>query len=74
MAVGDAKFQAKCRERIDELVASGVTLLFVSHAMETVESICDRAIWLRQGRVVEDGEAAEVLAMYAQPSSSQPEG
>lgn len=66
MAVGDAKFQAKCRERIDELVAGGVTLLFVSHAMEAVASICDRAIWLRQGRVVEDGQAKAVIAAYTQ--------
>lgn len=74
MAVGDAKFQAKCRERIDELVAGGVTLLFVSHAMETVAAICDRAIWLRQGRVVEDGKAAAVIAKYAQTPVAQPPG
>ncbi|MDA0206984.1 MAG: ABC transporter ATP-binding protein [Acidobacteria bacterium] len=74
MAVGDAKFQAKCRDRIDALVAGGVTLLFVSHAMEAVASICDRAIWLKQGRVVEDGEAATVIAMYAPTSGSRPAG
>ena len=66
MAVGDAKFQAKCRKKIDELVASGVTLLFVSHAMDSVAAICDRAIWLREGRVVEDGNAAAVIDAYAQ--------
>jgi ABC-type polysaccharide/polyol phosphate transport system ATPase subunit len=74
MAVGDAKFQAKCRERIDELVAGGVTLLFVSHAMETVASICDRAIWLGEGCVVEDGKAAAVIAKYTQTPGSQPQG
>jgi ABC-type polysaccharide/polyol phosphate transport system ATPase subunit len=68
MGVGDARFQAKCRERIDELVAGGVTLLFVSHAMDTVEAICDRAIWLKQGRVIQDGEAAAVIAAYTQAS------
>jgi lipopolysaccharide transport system ATP-binding protein len=73
MGVGDANFQAKCRERIDQLVAGGVTLLFVSHAMETVASICDRAIWLRQGRVAQDGEAPAVIAAYTQSSSPQPE-
>lgn len=66
MGVGDAKFQTKCRERIDELVAGGVTLLFVSHALDSVEAICDRAIWLKKGRVVQDGEAAAVIAEYTQ--------
>jgi ABC-type polysaccharide/polyol phosphate transport system ATPase subunit len=50
------------------LVAGGVTLLFVSHAMDTVEAICDRAIWLKQGRVIQDGEAAAVIAAYTQAS------
>jgi ABC-type polysaccharide/polyol phosphate transport system ATPase subunit len=72
MGVGDTRFQAKCRERIDQLVAGGVTLLFVSHAMGTVEAICDRAIWLREGRVVEDGRAAAVIAAYTQTSSPRP--
>lgn len=66
MGVGDAKFQAKCRDRIDQLVAGGVTLLFVSHSMDTVESICERAIWLKQGRVVQDDQAAAVVAAYTQ--------
>jgi lipopolysaccharide transport system ATP-binding protein len=68
MAVGDGKFQAKCRQKIDELVAGGVTLLFVSHAMDAVAEICDRAIWLRQGHVAEDGAAAAVIAAYTQAS------
>jgi lipopolysaccharide transport system ATP-binding protein len=68
MGVGDARFQAKCRERIDELVAGGVTLLFVSHAMGTVEEICDRAIWLKQGRVIQDGQAAAVAEAYTRSS------
>lgn len=72
MGVGDARFQAKCRDRIDELVAGGVTLLFVSHAMDAVREICDRAIWLKQGKVVQDGEAAAVIKAYAEASGPPP--
>lgn len=54
----------KCRKKIDELVARGVTLLFVSHAMESVLTICERAICLSEGRLRADGKSAEVIAAY----------
>jgi lipopolysaccharide transport system ATP-binding protein len=64
LAVGDALFQKRCYQRIDELRAKGTTLLFVSHDQETVRSITDRAILLDQGRVRATGSSAEVLLEY----------
>ncbi len=64
LAVGDAAFQRKCLERIDDLRRQGVTILFVSHSPEIVQSICSRAVWLDQGRLVTDGPADMVVARY----------
>ena len=65
MSVGDAKFQAKCRTKIDELADGGATLLFVSHAMESVESMCERAVWISEGEIKIDGNASEVVSRYS---------
>jgi lipopolysaccharide transport system ATP-binding protein len=62
LAVGDYSFQLKCLERIRQLQKQGVTILFVSHDFEAVESLCTRAIWLEQGRLQADGDAATLVA------------
>lgn len=62
LAVGDYSFQLKCLERIRQLQAQGVTILFVSHDFEAVESLCTRAIWLEHGLVQGQGEVKEILA------------
>jgi len=49
LSVGDAAFQFKCFQRLEELTQSGTTLLFVSHSMEMVKTFCERAIYLKQG-------------------------
>ncbi|MGH2447357.1 MAG: ABC transporter ATP-binding protein [Chloroflexota bacterium] len=64
LAVGDAAFQQKCMERIYELKAEGRTLMFVSHAADTVKKLCERAIWLHQGVLKADGPSDMVLAQY----------
>ena len=64
LAVGDAAFQRKCMRRINELTRSGVTFLFVSHDTETVRKICNIAIYLNQGAVIEVGGAKEVCLEY----------
>jgi ABC-type polysaccharide/polyol phosphate transport system ATPase subunit len=64
IAVGDAGFQYKCVERMSELVREGRTLVFVSHEMSAVETLCDRAILLDHGRVQHDGPADEVVKSY----------
>ena len=64
LAVGDARFQAKCFRRINELKERGVTILFVSHATEQVAMHCTRALLLDHGRLVEDGHPREVSNHY----------
>jgi ABC-type polysaccharide/polyol phosphate transport system ATPase subunit len=61
LAVGDYSFQLKCLERIRQLQAQGVTILFVSHDFEAVESLCTRAIWLENGVLQQQGEATVIL-------------
>lgn len=64
LAVGDAEFQKKCLGRMGETARSGRTVLFVSHNMAAVESLCDRAIWLDGGRAIADGAPADVISQY----------
>ncbi len=64
LAVGDAPFQAKCFRKIRELQAKGTTLLFTSHEMGTVRSLCSRALWLKEGAVQALGPSEEVARAY----------
>ena len=64
LAVGDAGFQQKCLNRINEVVQSGTTLLFVSHDLAAVHATCDRALWLANSVVRADGPTRDVLALY----------
>jgi hypothetical protein len=64
LAVGDAVFQAKCVERMMQLVARRKTLLFVSHDLTAVESLCRRAVFLLGGRIVADGDVKNVIKRY----------
>lgn len=66
LAVGDAAFQRKCFQRIEDFRAAGTTLLFVSHDLETIRKICTRAVFLREGRLVRFGPAKEVCDEYEQ--------
>jgi ABC-type polysaccharide/polyol phosphate transport system ATPase subunit len=69
LAVGDQRFQAKCLDRILRFWNQGKTLLFVSHFPELVRSLCDKAIWLDEGRLVLSGSPEGVLEAYAADSS-----
>jgi ABC-type polysaccharide/polyol phosphate transport system ATPase subunit len=64
LAVGDAGFQQKCLNRISEVVASGTTLLFVSHDLAAVQATCERSLWLADSAVRADGPTREVLDLY----------
>ena len=66
LAVGDAEFQRRCLGRMEELSRHGRTVLFVSHNMQVLARLCDRAILLREGQVVKDGPSEEVVAQYLQ--------
>jgi lipopolysaccharide transport system ATP-binding protein len=64
LAVGDVFFQQKCFDRIRSFTASGTTLLFVSHSMGTVMGICNRALYIRQGRLAFDGAPRTAADRY----------
>lgn len=73
LAVGDLEFQERCLERISELHSRGATILFVSHDMETVNKVCDRAVWLEHGRVEAEGSARDVTRSYVQAVGAAPD-
>jgi ABC-2 type transport system ATP-binding protein len=64
LAVGDASFQEKSRNRMMELIGSGAAVVLVSHDMATVRSLATRAIWLDAGKVVMSGDPEEVVTAY----------
>ena len=64
LAVGDHAFQGKCLARIHELKEKGVTIVLVSHDLQTVARVCDRTIWLDHGLLRDDGSTADVLDRY----------
>jgi ABC-type polysaccharide/polyol phosphate transport system ATPase subunit len=64
LAVGDEAFQRKCLEKIAQLQTRGKTILFVSHSMEAIRSLCTRALWLHQGRVKMIGDVEQVVDAY----------
>lgn len=64
LAVGDFQFQQKCEERINQMRAHGVTILFVSHSIEQVQRICHRALWLDHGHLKMIGPVDEVCPAY----------
>jgi lipopolysaccharide transport system ATP-binding protein len=66
LAVGDAAFVAKCKERISRLRAAEKTLLLVSHDLEAVERWCDEVVWLDQGKVKDRGDPRRVIDHYRQ--------
>jgi ABC-type polysaccharide/polyol phosphate transport system ATPase subunit len=64
LAVGDAEFAERCRERIDSLQAAGSTLIMVSHGTDAIQAQSTRCIWLEQGAIVADGPTRPVLDAY----------
>jgi lipopolysaccharide transport system ATP-binding protein len=64
LGVGDAPFQSKCFKRLRQLIADGTSVLFVSHDISTVSSICSQALWLKNGRTELWGEAKKVAKDY----------
>lgn len=65
LSVGDFLFQKKCEDRINELVKEhGTTLLFVSHSIDQVESLCKQALWIEKGNMRMQGSAEEVCEAY----------
>ncbi len=64
LAVGDQHFQEKCFAKLKELKESDKTIIIVSHSLESIKQLCDRAIWLSDGEIREDGKVDKVIADY----------
>ncbi len=72
LAVGDAAFQKKCLGRIGDIASKeGRTIMFVSHNMGSIQSLCDKTIWLNAGKVMEDGVTQQVVQSYLQSSTPE---
>jgi lipopolysaccharide transport system ATP-binding protein len=69
LAVGDAGFQKKCLGKMGEVAKEGRTVLFVSHNMAAVEALCNRAYWLKEGRLVDSGAVSDIIRRYLEDLS-----
>ena len=77
LSVGDEEFSAKCIAKIQEMKYRGVTLVFVTHQLDQVRNLCDRALWLDHGEAVQIGDPVRVVDAYLQavaaPHAAPPE-
>ncbi|MCU6709195.1 ABC transporter ATP-binding protein [Paenibacillus sp. J5C_2022] len=64
LAVGDYTFREKCEKRVNEMIQSGTTVLFVSHSITQIEKLCNRVLWLERGIVKEHGQTDVVCSRY----------
>ena len=64
LGVGDESFQQKCANRIAQFRQNGASILFVSHSMSTIQSMCQRAAWLDHGKLMAMGEPTQVIQAY----------
>lgn len=64
LAVGDANFQRKCLQKMDDVSKSGRTIIFVSHQMGTIAQLCTRALLLQEGKLVYEGQTSDVIDVY----------
>lgn len=71
LAVGDAMFRQKCITRIEELVARGSSIVFISHNLWLVQSVCKSAIYLEKGQVKFMGDTSEAISLYDQALSEE---
>lgn len=65
LSVGDMAFQAKSEAKMKSMIGGGTTVLYVSHSIESIKSICSKAVWLEHGQVVKIGSAEEVCNEYS---------
>ncbi len=68
LAVGDVAFQRKCLGKMDDVSQHGRTVIFVSHNMQAVRSLCKRVIWLQEGQLHRAGESSAIVDEYVQAS------
>jgi lipopolysaccharide transport system ATP-binding protein len=70
LAVGDAAFQKKCLGKMGDVAREGRTVLFVSHNLVAIESLCGRALWIDGGRIVREGPPGAVVSEYVRAAFS----
>jgi ABC-type polysaccharide/polyol phosphate transport system ATPase subunit len=71
LAVGDAAFQAKCKQKFSDFKEAGRTVILVTHSMNQVSAMCDQVAWLNQGRLAAVGDAKSVIAAYKDDIATQ---
>ncbi|MDZ4835094.1 MAG: ABC transporter ATP-binding protein [Candidatus Melainabacteria bacterium] len=71
LAVGDIRFERKCRRRMDEMRARNKTIIFVSHNMRLVSKFCDKAVLLNNGQMIAEGPVTEIVPMYEKLMDSE---
>lgn len=71
LAVGDANFQAKCFAKLRDLKAKGITIVIVTHDSGTIQSFCDRAIWIEDGHIQFDGDSTTAIDKYLEYMSNE---
>lgn len=64
LSVGDLNFQKKSENKMRSLISGGTTVLYVSHSIESIKSLCDKVVWLEHGKVIQVGTAEKVCAAY----------
>lgn len=64
LAVGDARFVAKCMRRINDIKESGATIIFVSHDISSIRTLCDRVLWLDRGKEIDVGDVFPITSRY----------
>lgn len=73
LAVGDARFQAKCFNKMLELKKSGITIVIVSHDLGSIERLCNRAVWIENGKIKDEGIPHDIVAEYLDDIMSKDE-
>jgi len=71
LSVGDMAFQSKCMQRISQFKAEGCAIILVSHDVASIQQLCDEALWLRQGRLVAQGDPEVVVGQYLAEMSTE---
>lgn len=71
LSVGDYAFQEKCEQRIRSMVEHGTTIVLVSHEITTVKKLCNKAVWLDHGKVLETGSAMRICCRYTSTSERE---
>ena len=64
LSVGDIAFQQKSENKMRSMIGGGTTVLYVSHSIDSIKTLCDRVVWLEQGTVRKIGSAVEVCDEY----------